>query len=251
MPLALAVDSRRRRGASSSGGCTTASRCCSTAPTTAIAPRRARRKPSIPAAKPIEAALARISDGFGAAARLRAQRFLPVLAPPWNRVRKDLLEEAAGDRHPRPEPYGAARERRARARPAAGQHARRHRRLAARDSASSASRGAWPGDQKACERRARRLAHAPRGARRSGVGVPRTTSDPARACAGSRQRKPSRILRRHMADLLTSATSRSISMSTPARSRRSTACRSAFRRAARWRWWANRARASRWSRRRS
>ena len=43
--------------------------------------------------KPIEAALARVSDGFGRLRTLAGARFVPVLAPPWNRVRKDLLKK--------------------------------------------------------------------------------------------------------------------------------------------------------------
>lgn len=49
------------------------------------------KKTEYPAAEPIEAALARVADGFG---RLKAQakaHFFPVLAPPWNRMRTDLL----------------------------------------------------------------------------------------------------------------------------------------------------------------
>jgi hypothetical protein len=49
------------------------------------------KKTEYPAAEPVEAALARVSDGFGTLRTLAGKRFLPVLAPPWNRVRKDLL----------------------------------------------------------------------------------------------------------------------------------------------------------------
>ena len=50
------------------------------------------KKTEYPAAEPVEAALARVSDGSAGCARLPAAVF-PVLAPPWNRVRKDLLEK--------------------------------------------------------------------------------------------------------------------------------------------------------------
>ena len=51
------------------------------------------KKTEYPAREPLEAALARISDGFGRLRTLAGRRFLPVLAPPWNRVRKDLLKK--------------------------------------------------------------------------------------------------------------------------------------------------------------
>ena len=49
------------------------------------------KKTEYPAAEPIESALLRISDGCGRLRTLAAKRFLPVLAPPWNRIRNDLL----------------------------------------------------------------------------------------------------------------------------------------------------------------
>lgn len=52
---------------------------------------RGEKKTEYPAAEPIEAALLRISDGCGRLRTLAAKRFLPVLAPPWNRIRNDLL----------------------------------------------------------------------------------------------------------------------------------------------------------------
>lgn len=51
------------------------------------------KKTEYPAAEAIEAALARVSDGFGTLRTLAGKRFFPVLAPPWNRVRKDLLKK--------------------------------------------------------------------------------------------------------------------------------------------------------------
>jgi hypothetical protein len=50
------------------------------------------KKTEYPAAEPIEAALGRVSDGFRRLKTFAAERLLPVLAPPWNRVRKDLLD---------------------------------------------------------------------------------------------------------------------------------------------------------------
>ena len=50
------------------------------------------KKTEYPAAEPIEAALGRVSDGFKRLKTLAAERLFPVLAPPWNRVRKDLLD---------------------------------------------------------------------------------------------------------------------------------------------------------------
>jgi len=49
------------------------------------------KKTEYPAGEPIEAALARVSDGFGRLRAFAGGRFFPVLAPPWNRLRKDLL----------------------------------------------------------------------------------------------------------------------------------------------------------------
>jgi hypothetical protein len=48
------------------------------------------KKTEYPAAEPIEDALARISQGQRRLRALAGKRFFPVLAPPWNRVRKDL-----------------------------------------------------------------------------------------------------------------------------------------------------------------
>jgi len=50
------------------------------------------KKTEYPEAEPIEAALGRVSDGFRRLKTFAAERLLPVLAPPWNRVRKDLLD---------------------------------------------------------------------------------------------------------------------------------------------------------------
>lgn len=51
------------------------------------------KKTEYPPNEPIEAALARVSDGFGRLRTFAGAKFLPVLAPPWNRVRKDLLKK--------------------------------------------------------------------------------------------------------------------------------------------------------------
>jgi len=50
------------------------------------------KKTEYPAGEPVEAALARISDGLGRLRSLAGKRFLPVLAPPWNRVRREILK---------------------------------------------------------------------------------------------------------------------------------------------------------------
>jgi len=49
------------------------------------------KKTEYPGAEPIEAALARVAEGFERLRTLAGPRFFPVLAPPWNRVREDLL----------------------------------------------------------------------------------------------------------------------------------------------------------------
>lgn len=51
------------------------------------------KKTEYPAAEPVEAALARVSDGFGRLRTFAGKRFFPVLAPPWNRIRNDLLRK--------------------------------------------------------------------------------------------------------------------------------------------------------------
>jgi hypothetical protein len=51
------------------------------------------KKTEYPAGEPIEAALARVSDGLGRLRALAPGRLVPVLAPPWNRVRPDLLKK--------------------------------------------------------------------------------------------------------------------------------------------------------------
>jgi hypothetical protein len=49
------------------------------------------KKTEYPAAEPADAALTRISDGMGRLRTFAGKKFLPVLAPPWNRLRKDLI----------------------------------------------------------------------------------------------------------------------------------------------------------------
>jgi hypothetical protein len=49
------------------------------------------KKTEYPAREPIETGLARIADGFGCLREFAGSKFFPVLAPPWNRLRKDLL----------------------------------------------------------------------------------------------------------------------------------------------------------------
>lgn len=51
------------------------------------------KKTEYPALEAMEAALSRISDGFGRLRAFAGPRFFPVLAPPWNRLRKDLLKK--------------------------------------------------------------------------------------------------------------------------------------------------------------
>ena len=51
------------------------------------------KKTEYPAAEPVQAAVARVSAGFRRLRELAGGRFFPVLAPPWNRVRKDLLKK--------------------------------------------------------------------------------------------------------------------------------------------------------------
>jgi hypothetical protein len=50
------------------------------------------KKTEYPAAEPAEAATARIAAGFRRLRALGGERFVPVLAPPWNRLRPDLLQ---------------------------------------------------------------------------------------------------------------------------------------------------------------
>lgn len=49
------------------------------------------KKTEYPLAEPAEAALERIVQGSTRLKTLGGERYLPVLAPPWNRMRKDLL----------------------------------------------------------------------------------------------------------------------------------------------------------------
>ncbi len=51
------------------------------------------KKTEYPPAEPIEPALARIADGLGRLRAFAGQKLVPVLAPPWNRVRQDLLKK--------------------------------------------------------------------------------------------------------------------------------------------------------------
>ena len=52
------------------------------------------KKTEYPAAEPVDAALARISQGLNKLAGVSS--FIPVLAPPWNRLRRDLLDKLPG-----------------------------------------------------------------------------------------------------------------------------------------------------------
>lgn len=49
------------------------------------------KKTEYPLAEPAEAALERVFQGTALLRILAGHRFLPVLAPPWNRMRKDLV----------------------------------------------------------------------------------------------------------------------------------------------------------------
>ena len=51
------------------------------------------KKTEYPAAEPIESALGRIVDGLGRLRAFAGGKLVPVLAPPWNRVRPDLLKK--------------------------------------------------------------------------------------------------------------------------------------------------------------
>lgn len=51
------------------------------------------KKTEYPATEPNEQALARIAQGQARLRALAGKRFFPVLAPPWNRLRKDLADE--------------------------------------------------------------------------------------------------------------------------------------------------------------
>jgi hypothetical protein len=51
------------------------------------------KKTEYPTAESIDVALARISDGLGRLRVFAGEKFLPVLAPPWNRLRKDLITQ--------------------------------------------------------------------------------------------------------------------------------------------------------------
>jgi hypothetical protein len=54
------------------------------------------KKTEYPGAEPAAAALQRISSGMAKLRSLADDRFMPVLAPPWNRIRKDLLDKLPG-----------------------------------------------------------------------------------------------------------------------------------------------------------
>jgi hypothetical protein len=51
------------------------------------------KKTEYPAAEPLDAALARIFDGLGSLRTFAGKKFLPVLAPPWNRLPKGLITQ--------------------------------------------------------------------------------------------------------------------------------------------------------------
>jgi hypothetical protein len=49
------------------------------------------KKTEYPPSEPIDAALKRVSEGFERLGAAAGEKLVPVLAPPWNRIRKDLL----------------------------------------------------------------------------------------------------------------------------------------------------------------
>jgi hypothetical protein len=51
------------------------------------------KKTEYPPGEPVEEALARVSSGCGRLRAFAGSRLAPVLAPPWNRVRPDLLKK--------------------------------------------------------------------------------------------------------------------------------------------------------------
>lgn len=51
------------------------------------------KKTEYPASEPIEDALRRILDGLGRLRAFAGPKLAPVLAPPWNRIRPDLLKK--------------------------------------------------------------------------------------------------------------------------------------------------------------
>lgn len=51
------------------------------------------KKTEYPASEPIESALARVADGLGRLRVFAGAKLVPALAPPWNRVRPDLLKK--------------------------------------------------------------------------------------------------------------------------------------------------------------
>jgi hypothetical protein len=51
------------------------------------------KKTEYPAVEPADAALERIAAGMAKLRSVAGQKFMPVLAPPWNRIRKDLVDK--------------------------------------------------------------------------------------------------------------------------------------------------------------
>jgi hypothetical protein len=54
------------------------------------------KKTEYPAAEPASAALQRIADGLAKLRSLANRKFIPVVAPPWNRMRNELLDKLPG-----------------------------------------------------------------------------------------------------------------------------------------------------------
>ena len=156
--------SRRRQRRSSSKVCMSGSPSCSTGRITATARRRGRRRPNIPAAESGDAALSEDRRGDGQAALRAGQSFIPVLAPPWNRMRNDLLDKLPGIGIRGISAYGPQKSRE----PAPGLRQvnthvdvvawRRGRHFVGEEQALSTRSSGF------AHRRAHRLAHAPRGA---------------------------------------------------------------------------------------
>jgi hypothetical protein len=54
------------------------------------------KKTEYPGAEPANAALERIESGMAKLRSVADQKFIPILAPPWNRMRADLLDKLPG-----------------------------------------------------------------------------------------------------------------------------------------------------------
>ena len=175
IPLALAVVPKRREPGALQGCCTSGVTVLQHGTDHRNRAARGRKENRVPGRRADRGRAGAHLRRPRPAAHFRRASSFPVLAPPWNRMRKDLLTKLPAIGIRGVSGYGARASAEPAPGPAAGEHARGSRRLAAGRRFVGETEALTLAIEKPFQRRTPGLAHAPRGARRSGVEFPRTT----------------------------------------------------------------------------